>query len=256
MSEPMPDRSALSREEKLALLARVARQKERAVRAFPLTFAQQRLWFLDRLEPGNYANNIFRAVTWSGPLDAGVLRRALAEVVRRHEALRATFPEVNGEPQQRVGAAADFPLPAEDLSELPPEEGRRRARELAEEESRRGFDLARGPLFQARLLRLAVEEHVLLLVLHHIVSDGWSMGLLFHELAVLYRAFAAGLPSPLPEPALQYPDFAAWQRERLTDERLAVELAWWRERLAGFPDYLELPGDRPRPAGGSFRGAL
>ncbi len=256
MSETMPDRSTLSRDEKLALLARLARQKERAARAFPLSFAQQRLWFLDRLDPGNHANNIFRAVTWSGPLDAEALRRALAEVVRRHEALRTFFPEVDGEPQQKVALATDFPLPVEDLGSLPPVEGRRRARELAEAESRRGFDLAEGPLFRARLVRLAAAEHVLFLAMHHMVSDGWSMGLLFHELTVLYRAFAAGLASPLPEPAFQYPDFAAWQRERLTGERLAGELAWWRERLAGFPDYLELPGDHPRSAAGSFRGAL
>jgi amino acid adenylation domain-containing protein len=256
MSEPMPDRSALSREEKLALLNRLARQKERAKRRFPLTFAQQRLWFLDRLDPGNHVNNIFRAVSWRGPLDAGVLGRVLSELVRRHESLRTTFPEVEGEPQQKVAPAAEFDLPMEDLTSLPLPEALRRARELAEEESRRGFDLARGPVFRARLLRLAAEEHVLLLAMHHIVSDGWSMGLLFHELTVLYRAFAAGLPSPLGEPEVQYADFAVWQRERLSDERLAEEVAWWRERLAGFPDYLELPSDRPRPAGGSFRGAI
>jgi len=256
MSEPMTDRSTLSRDEKLALLARLARQKERAARFFPLTFAQQRLWFLDQLDPGSHANNIFRAVTWSGPLDAEALRRALSEVVRRHESLRSFFPEVDGEPRQKVAPAAELALPVEDLGSLPLEAGRRRARELAEEESRHGFDLARGPLFRPRLVRLAATEHVLFLALHHMVSDGWSMGLLFHELTVLYRAFAAGLPSPLPEPGLQFPDFAAWQRERLTGERLTGELAWWRERLAGFPDYLELPGDRPRSAAGSFRGAL
>ncbi len=256
MSEPLTNRSALSREEKLALLAHLARQKERAARTFPLTFAQQRLWFLARLEPENHANNIFRAVVWRGPLQAGALRRALAEVVRRHESLRTTFPEVDGEPRQKVAPAADLPLAVEDLSERPLEEARRRARDLAEAESRRNFDLARGPMFRASLLRLAEEEHVLLLAMHHIVSDGWSMGLLFRELTALYRAFAAGLPSPLPEPAVQYPDFALWQRERLSEERLAAELAWWRQRLAGFPDYLELPGDRPRPAGGSFRGAV
>src|SRR6185295_17302641 len=256
MSEPLADRSALSREEKLALLAHLARQKERAARTFPLTFAQQRLWFLARLEPENHANHIFRAVVWRGPLDAGALRRALAEVVRRHESLRTTFPEMDGEPRQKVAPAADLPLPVEDLGSLPLPEARERARELAEAESRRGFDLARGPVFRARLLRLAPAEHVLLLAMHHIVSDGWSMGLLFRELTALYRAFAAGLPSPLPEPAAQYPDFAAWQRARLTDERLAAELAWWRRKLAGYPDYLELPGDRPRPAGGSFKGAV
>ncbi|HEY7213896.1 MAG TPA: condensation domain-containing protein, partial [Thermoanaerobaculia bacterium] len=259
MSEPMPetpDRSALSREEKLALLARLARQKERAARTFPLSFAQRRLWFLARLEPENHANNIFRAVVWRGPLQTDALRRALTEVVRRHESLRTTFPEVEGEPRQKVAPAADLPLAWEDLSGQPLEEARQRSRELAEAESRRNFDLVRGPMFRASLLKLAAAEHVLLFSMHHIVSDGWSMGLLFRELTALYRAFAAGLPSPLPEPAVQYPDFAQWQRERLSEERLAAEVGWWRERLAGYPDYLELPGDRPRPAGGSFKGAI
>jgi amino acid adenylation domain-containing protein len=247
---PAKATSELSREEKLALIARLARQKERAARAFPLSFAQQRLWFLDRLEPGNHTHNVFRAITWNGPLDAGALRRALSEIVRRHEALRTTFPEVEGEPRQKVAPAADLPLTIEAVDDLA------HARRVAEEESRRAFDLGHGPVFRARLLRVSTEEHVLLLTVHHIAFDGWSMGLLFKELTVLYRAFSESLPSPLPEPAVQYPDFAAWQRERLTDERLGGELAWWRDRLAGFPNYLDLPSDRQRPAGGSFRGAM
>ena len=257
MSEPLKDLSGLSREDKLALLARLARQKERASRSFPLSFAQQRLWFLDRLDPGNYANNIFRAVTWDGPLNAAALGRALSEVVRRHESLRTTFPEVEGEPRQKVAPAADLPLPVENLRHVPAEERSRRVRELAVEESRRPFDLANGPVFRTRLVQLAEEEHVLFLAMHHIVSDGWSMGVLFRELTALYRAFAGGLPAPsLPELPVQYPDFAAWQRERLSGDRLDGELAWWRERLAGFPDYLELPTDHLRPPGGSFRGAI
>ncbi len=246
----MKTTSELSREEKLALLARLARQKERAARSFPLSFAQQRLWFLDRLEPGNHTHNVFRAITWSGPLDVEALRRALSEVVRRHEALRTVFPEIDGEPRQKIAPAAELPLPVEAV------EDPAHARRVAEEESRHSFDLAAGPVFRARLLRVAAEEHVLLLTMHHIAFDGWSMGLLYRELTALYRAFSSGLPSPLPEPAAQYPDFAAWQRERLTDERLAGELAWWRERLDGYPGYLELPADRGRPAGGSFRGAI
>jgi amino acid adenylation domain-containing protein len=256
MNEPVKDLSSLSREQKLALLARMARQKERAVRTFPVSFSQQRLWFLDRLEPGSHAHTIFRAVTWHGPLDPEALRRAVSEVVRRHEALRTVFPEVDGEPRQRVMPAADLPLPLADLSLLPREERSRRARTTAEEEARRPFDLAAGPVFRARLLRLGEREHVLLLAMHHIVSDGWSLGIVFREVTALYRAFAAGLPSPLAEPELQFPDFAAWQRERLSGERLDEELAWWRERLAGFPAVLELPTDRPRPAAGSYRGAV
>jgi amino acid adenylation domain-containing protein len=253
LSEAVKTTPELSREEKLALVARLARQKERAARSFPLSFAQQRLWFLDRLEPGNYSHNVFRALTWSGPLDVEALRRALSEVVRRHEALRTVFPEIGGEPRQKVvstAGAAELPLPVEAV------EDPAHARRVAEEESRHPFDLAAGPVFRARLLRVAAEEHVLLLTIHHIAFDGWSMGLLYRELTALYRAFSSGLPSPLPEPAAQYPDFAAWQRERLTDERLAGELAWWRERLDGYPGYLELPADRGRPAGGSFRGAI
>ncbi|HEX3131789.1 MAG TPA: condensation domain-containing protein, partial [Thermoanaerobaculia bacterium] len=250
MSETLKATSELSREEKLALIARLARQKERSARSFPLSFAQQRLWFLDRLEPGNHTHNVFRAITWSGPLDVEALRRGLSEIVRRHEALRSTFPEVDGEPRQKVSPAAELPLTVEAVDDLA------HARRVAEEEARHGFDLGRGPVFRSRLLRVSAEEHVLLLTVHHIAFDGWSMGLLFREMTVLYRAFSEGLPSPLPEPAVQYPDFAAWQRERLTDERLAGESAWWRERLAGFPDYLDLPSDRLRPAGGSFRGAM
>ncbi len=242
--------SEMSRAEKLALLARLARQKERAARVFPLSFAQQRLWFLDRLEPGNNTHNVFRALHWSGPLDAGALRRAVAEIVRRHEALRTVFPEVDGDPGQRVVPAVAFPLPIEVVEDLA------HARCVAEEESRRPFDLIRGPVFRARLLSISDLEHALLLTVHHIAFDGWSMGLLYRELTALYRAFCSGIPSPLPEPAVQYPDFAVWQRERLTDERLESELAWWRDRLEGFPGYLELPTDRQRPPGGSFRGAM
>jgi amino acid adenylation domain-containing protein len=255
MSEPSKP-LGLSREEKLALLERLTRQKDRVSRTFPLSFAQQRLWFLDQLDPGNHVNNIFRAQVWRGPLDAAALQRALTEIVRRHESLRAVFPTVDGEARQRVTPAAEVPLPVEDLSGFRDEERRGRARERARAESRHAFDLANGPLFRAGLLRLAPEEHVLLLGMHHIVSDGWSMGLLFRELTVLYRAFSGGLPSPLPELPLQYPDFAAWQRDKLSGAALDTGLAFWRERLAGADTVLELPADRPRPALESFRGAI
>ncbi len=250
VNPPVKTATGLSREEKLALLARLAVQKERAARSFPLSFAQQRLWFLDRLEPGNHTHNVFRALTWSGVLDVEALRKSLSELVRRHEALRTVFPEVEGEPRQKVVPAFELMLPVEAVVDLDD------ARRVAEEEARQPLDLIAGPIFRARLLRVSPEEHVLLLTIHHIGFDGWSMGLLYRDLTALYRAYSAGVNPTLPEPALQYPDFAAWQRERLTDERLAGELSWWRDRLAGFPDYLELPADRLRPSGGSFRGSI
>ncbi|MEA2690743.1 MAG: hypothetical protein QOJ16_130, partial [Acidobacteriota bacterium] len=256
MSTPEKSLRGLSREEKVALLNRLARRQDRAARTFPLSFAQQRMWFLDRLDPGNPANNIFRALTFSGRLDPAVLARALTEIVRRHEALRTTFPTVGDEPRQRVAAAAELPLPTVDLSGLPAARRQPAAAELAGRESRHAFDLARGPLFRAALLRLDRAEHVLFLGLHHIVADGWSLGLLSAELTTLYPALSRGLPSPLPEPALQYPDFATGQRERMTGDRLRAELDWWREEIGEAPTVLELPADRQRPAAESFRGSL
>jgi amino acid adenylation domain-containing protein len=250
----------LSRAEKLALLACPERRPGRAGCSFPLSSAQQRMWFLDRLDPGNPANNIFRALTFRGRLDLPALSRALSEIARRHEALRTVFPLAGDEPRQRVEPAARaLPLPLVDLAALPAPVRRPVAAELARRASRRGFDLARGPLFRAALLRLGTPEnpeHALFLELHHIVADGWSMGLLFAELATLYGAFTGGRPSPLPEPVLQYPEVAARERERLAGLRLAAELAWWRARLAGIPTVLELPTDHRRPAVESLRGDL
>ena len=262
MSAGSRDLQGLSREEKLALLERLARQKSRASLTFPLSFAQQRMWFLDRLDPGNPANNIFRALAFSGRLDARALGRGLAEIVRRHEALRTIFPTVGDEPRQRVLAKLEPPLPKIDLAGLPAARRRPIALELARREARHAFDLSRGPLLRATLVRLAAEEHVLFLNLHHIAADGWSMSLLWRELTVFYRHYSAGgiggtgLPSPLPEPALQYPDFAVWQRERLAGERLAAELDWWRGQIGDAATVLELPTDRRRPATESFRGAI
>ncbi|HSK77358.1 MAG TPA: amino acid adenylation domain-containing protein, partial [Thermoanaerobaculia bacterium] len=226
---------------------------ERIPREKPLvlSFAQQRLWFLDRLEPGSPLYNIPAAVELSGRLDRAALAAALGEVVRRHEALRTAFSAVAGEPVQVVSEPAGFPLPLIDLEGVPEEEANR----LALAEARRPFDLARGPLLRAALLRLGAERHMALLTMHHIVSDGWSTGVLVRELGALYAAFLEGLPSPLPELAIQYADFAAWQRRHLSGERLESELAWWRERLAGMPPALDLPTDHPRPAVRSARGA-
>ena len=224
-------------------------------RPLPLSFAQQRLWFLDRLEPGSPLYNVPLALRLSGELDAEALARALGEVARRHEALRTTFHPADGDAVQVVDPAGGLPLGVDDLSDLPPAERDAETERRVREETTAPFELARGPLCRARLLRRAADDHVLVVTLHHAVSDGWSVGVLLRELSALYGAFRRGEPSPLPEPPVQYADFAAWQREHVADEVLAAQLAWWRERLAGAPAVLALPADRPRPPVQRFRGA-
>ena len=225
----------------------------------PLSFAQQRLWFLDQMEPGNPNLHLAAALRLAGPLDVPALAAALGEVVRRHESLRTTFGARDGRPFQAVAPALAVPLPVADLLGLSPGrrtgELRRRVAALAWSP----FDLARGPLLRGALLRLEERDHVLLLALHHIVSDGWSTAVLLEELTVLYEAFRAGLPSPLPELPVQYADFASWQRGWMRGEVLEEQLASWRETLrTGGRErlpVLELPTDRPRPAVPAFRGA-
>jgi amino acid adenylation domain-containing protein len=212
-----------------------------------LSFAQQRLWFLDQLEPNSSAYNMPLAARLSGPLDATALERSLKEVVRRHEVLRTTFPSVAGEPVQRVEPVPARVLALVDLGGLAEPEQEVELHRLLAEEVRRPFDLARGPLLRARLLRLTEKHHVLALTIHHIVSDGWSMGVLFRELAALYAAFADARPSPLPELPCQYADYAAWQRVQLRGESLERPVAYWKRRLHGAPALLELPTDFPRP---------
>ncbi|HEU4451637.1 MAG TPA: FkbM family methyltransferase, partial [Longimicrobium sp.] len=212
----------------------------------PLSFSQRRLWFLDQLAPGSAAYNVFGALRLRGALDEDALERALSEVVRRHEVLRTTFAEVDGEPVQVVGAPGPVPLPRLELRALPAEEREAEVRRLARAEAAAPFDLAAGPLLRATLLRLDGEERVLLFTLHHVVADGWSMGVLVRELSALYGAYVEGRESPLAEPAVQYGDFAAWQRRWLEGEALEAQVAWWRERLAGAPPVLALPTDRPR----------
>jgi amino acid adenylation domain-containing protein/non-ribosomal peptide synthase protein (TIGR01720 family) len=219
----------------------------------PLSFAQQRLWFLDQLEPDSPSYNISAAVRLSGDLDVGALGRVLNEVIRRHEALRTAFASVDGRAVQVISPALTIELPLLDLSNSGGLEAQ--VREAATREARRPFDLARGPLLRASLLKLAEQEHVALLTMHHIVSDGWSMGVLVQEVAALYEAFTQGRPSPLPELTIQYADFAHWQREWLQGERLTEQLAYWKERLRE-PSVLELPLDRPRPAVQTVNGAI
>jgi len=220
----------------------------------PLSFAQQRLWFLDQLDPGSAAYNVPSAVRLAGNLNVGALEAALSEIVSRHEALRTVFERgADGMPMQVVRPAEPVGLPVIDLSRLGEESPE--ARRLALAEACRPFDLLRGPLLRVVLVKRGDREHDLLINMHHIVSDGWSLGVLVRELTALYAAFSAGQPSPLPPLPVQYADFAVWQRLWLTGPVLEAELDHWRERLAGAPPALELPADRPRPAVQTFRGA-
>ncbi len=219
----------------------------------PLSFAQERLWFLDQLEPGKPVYNIPLALRLTGPLDAAALARSLDEIAARHEVLRTRFPDTSGRPFQAVEPARGFALPRLDLSALPAAAREAETGRLALQQARRGFDLARGPLIAAALLVLGPEEHALTTVMHHIVSDGWSVDVLVREVATLYRAFAAGRPSPLPPLPIQYADYALWQRRWLAGPVLDGLLGYWRRALAG-ARALQLPGDRPRPAMRSSRG--
>jgi amino acid adenylation domain-containing protein len=221
----------------------------------PLSFAQQRLWFLEQLEPGLPTYHIPLAMRLEGTLDASALEHSIQELVRRHESLRTTFRPTGTEAVQVIHSNASLSLPLVDLSTLPQSQQEGEVRRLAEEEAQRAFDLIHGPLLRVKLLKLGETQHVLVLTMHHIVSDGWSMGVLIKEVAALYQAFALGQPSPLPELSLQYADYAAWQRNWLRGEALETQLAYWRQQLAQAPQVLELPTDRPRPPVQSHRGA-
>ena len=221
----------------------------------PLSFAQQRLWFLDRLQPGNPFYNMPLRTRLTGSLESAALSLALAEIVRRHEVLRTRFAVVDGEPFQVIDPPPPPFLPVVDLASLPPAEGEAEALRLAAGEAAQPFDLELGPLLRAALLRLGEWEHVALLTTHHVASDGWSQGILLRELAILYDTFRQDAPSPLPELPVQYADFSCWQRSWLQGEALERQLEVWKRRLAGAPVLLELPLDRPRPAQRRYRGA-
>jgi amino acid adenylation domain-containing protein/non-ribosomal peptide synthase protein (TIGR01720 family) len=220
----------------------------------PLSYGQQQLWFLSRLEPESGFYNMPAALRVRGRLDMKALGRALDEVVRRHEALRTTFGEEAGRPFQVIAPARPVDLPVLDLGQHPEGEREERALALANTEAQRPFDLRRGPLFRPLLLHLGVEDHIMLLPMHHAVSDAWSLSVLTRELAALYPAFREGQTSSLPELPIQYADYVAWQREWLQGEPLRAQLAYWKQHLAGPPPALDLPVDFSRPAEQRFRG--
>ncbi|MCP4571771.1 MAG: amino acid adenylation domain-containing protein, partial [bacterium] len=228
-------------------------------RDLPLSFAQQRLWFLDQLEPASPVYNIPSVVDLGGAVLPELLERAFNEVVRRHEALRTTFAAEAGRPRQVIAEHLDLPLPVVDLQPLAAPEREAEARRLAAAEALRPFDLTRGPLVRVTLLRLAAEHEVVLVTMHHIVSDGWSVGMLMRELTVLYQAFSEdpeARRTGLADLPVQYADYAHWQRRWLKGEALERQLGYWKRQLAGAPQLLELPTDRPRPVHQSFRGSL
>ena len=221
----------------------------------PLSFGQQRLWFLDQLHPGTAAYNVSLFVKLTGDLNTHVLFASLQEIARRHEVLRASFSIEDGMVRQSIAPLPAVPLTVIDLQGLSAAEQEVETGRLATEEASVPFDLTRGPLVRARLLHLAGHASVLSLVIHHIICDGWSLGIFLQELMTIYTAFASGEASPLPDLPLQYADFAAWQRQSFQGQALEEQVAYWEKQLDGVPASLELPTDRPRPAIQTFRGS-
>ncbi|HET8642656.1 MAG TPA: condensation domain-containing protein, partial [Pseudonocardiaceae bacterium] len=240
---------------KRALLADALRRRNSAPSAYPLSFGQQRLWFLEKFSPGQAVYAVPIAVRLVGPLDVAALRASLDAIVARHASLRTTFPDQGGEPVQVVSphgsAAFEFVR-----RPVPPPQREEQAQRFSNEQAMIGFNLERGPLMRATLAEFGEDDHVLVVNLHHIVSDAWSLSVLASELTTLYGAHVAGTEPRLPDLDLQYPDFAVWQRDQMRAERANQQLDHWVEHLAGAPAVLTLPTDRQRPAVQSYRGAL
>jgi len=229
---------------------------ERAERTgeVPLSFAEERLWFLHQLEPQSSAYNLFYGIRLHGSLNVSALDETLQEIVRRHEILRTTFAMVAGRPVRRIAASSSVSLVVTDLSAFEKDEREAAVERVAHEAAHTPFDLVAGPLLRAQLLQLSEDEHVLLFTLHHIISDGWSATVLVREVAALYEAFCARRPSPLPDLPIQYADYAVWQRQWLQGEVLDSHISYWRQTLEGAPPLLELPADRPRPTVQTYNG--
>jgi amino acid adenylation domain-containing protein len=234
--EPLPPITPVNRDERL-----------------PLSFAQQRLWFLAQLEGESATYNMPAALRLEGPLDQEALEQSLRELVKRHDSLHTRFPSKQGQPSQEIEPAENWKLTVTDLQGWPQQNSE--VQRLIKENAQHSFDLSNGPLFRCQLLKLGAQLHVLLINMHHIISDGWSIGIFIRESQILYQAFSQGQASPLPPLPIQYVDFAHWQRQWLSGERLERQSAYWKKQLAGAPTLLELPTDHPRPPVQSFRGA-
>ena len=227
----------------------------RASTTFPLSYAQQRLWFLDQLEPGSPLYHVATAVRLKGTLDKSILERCIQGLVQRHETLRTVFSMTAEDPVQKILPELDLPINWVDLSECPAEEQEEICIHLLKEEAQIPFDLSKGPLIRITLYRLNNSEHIALLVMHHIITDGWSMTVFIRELANLYAAYSLEMASNLPPQWIQYPDYAVWQRNWLEGTRLEEQIDYWKLALANLPDPLELPVDHQRPAIQTFRGS-
>ena len=248
-TEPTP-------EQKRNLLVDLLDHGASGVRLCPLSLAQQRLWFLEQLEPGTAAFNISSGLRLTGDLDTQALGRSVSHIVARHEPLRTDFLTLRGEVFQRVSPAAEVKIPAVDLRALPDDAREREAYRIACEEAGRPFDLQCSPLLRVKLLRMRDEEHILLFTMHHLVSDGWSIGVFVEELIELYEADIQNRQCQLPPIRIQYADYAEWQRDSLDNQELVRQTQHWKTRLAGIESRLELPADRVRPAEQSFLGGV
>ncbi|MEP0752187.1 amino acid adenylation domain-containing protein [Trichocoleus sp. Lan] len=224
-------------------------------KSLPLSFHQQRLWVLHQLEPASPIYNVPIAIRLTGFLNVKALEKSLNKIRQRHEVLQTRFMAVGGEPVQEKFSDLVLNLPVIDLRDLPENEGQQVLEDAKKEEAQRPFDLSQEPLLRVKLLHLSEAEHLMLFTMHHIVSDGWSRGVIIQELAALYEAFCQGNPSPLPELPIQYADFAAWQRQQLVGEVLETQLNYWKQQLTGASPILELPTNRPRPTVNTFKGA-
>jgi amino acid adenylation domain-containing protein len=254
MSEYSRDLSDLSPEKRALLELLLAEQGSKPT-VFPLSFAQQRLWFLDQLEPDTAAYNIPTAVRLAGKLDFHALSQSLNHIVQRHESLRTTFAVIDGQPVQLISPSSPLEIAVEDLSLHSEADRIQLASQVANQEAQKPFDLSTGPLLRVKVLKLGEDDHVVVMVMHHIVSDGWSSGILINELVGLYDSYSKGKEAELPPLEIQYGDFAQWQREWMSGEVLDAQLSYWRKQLTGAPPVIELPIDKPRPPLQTYRGA-
>ncbi|BBD64379.1 amino acid adenylation domain-containing protein [Nostoc commune NIES-4072] len=249
------DINEVSSQNKRELLAKLLQEKVEKPHIFPISFAQQRLWFIEQLQPGNFANHIWTALRLTGFLRKSALLQTFDTIVRRHEVLRTTFATMEEKPVQVILPNISLSLPTINLEELTEVKQEVEIKKLVIQEIQRPFNLSQAPLLRATLLRLKETEHILVFTMHHIISDGWSMGVLIKEVTALYEAFSKGQPSPLAQLPIQYVDFASFQRQQLQGEVLKSQLSYWKQQLEGAPELLELSTDKPRPAISSFQGS-